>query len=160
MTLNRDTLIAIALLAACGGLMIASFEIREPDYGQLSPAAWPRAIIVCLTVLSAIFLVQSLRQGPDAPSEGPRGVAAFLSYWRNVIWVFVLFLIYLLAIPYVGLLLGGMTFVFLLLTALGGFVPRDAPLHAAIALISVGGMWSLFTFGLDVILPTGEWTGF
>ena len=40
MTLNRDSIVAIVLLCACGGLAVASFDIREPDYGQLSPATW------------------------------------------------------------------------------------------------------------------------
>ena len=58
----------------------------------------------------------------------------------------------------VGILIGGMAFVFALLTALGGF--RTWPLHIAIAVISVGGMWATFTYALRVILPRGEWTGF
>ena len=39
---NRDTLVAIFLLVICGVFLVASFEIREPDYGQLSPAALAR----------------------------------------------------------------------------------------------------------------------
>ena len=74
-----------------------------------------------------------------------------------MIWCFVLFGGYLLAIPYVGMLIGGVIFVFALLTALGGV--RASLLHAAIAVISVGGMWAVFTFALEVILPTGRWTG-
>ena len=159
MRLNRDTVIAIVLLAVCGGLAVASLDIREPDYGQLSPATWPRMVVGVLTVLCLIFLVQSLRAGPDAPKpDTPRTLLDFLGYWRNVIWCFVMFGLYLLAIPWLGMLVSGMAFVFLLLTALGGL--RPALLHAALAVIVVGGMWSFFTFGLNVILPRGEWTGF
>ncbi|MFK7944951.1 MAG: tripartite tricarboxylate transporter TctB family protein [Paracoccaceae bacterium] len=159
MALNRDTIVATCLLLICGGLMYSSLDIREPDYGQLSPAAWPRVIVGVMAFLSLIYLVQSLRQGPDVPDpEAPKDVTAFLAYWRNVIWCFVLFALYLLVIPYLGMLVGGVLFVFLLLTALGG--ARPVLLHGAIALISVGGMWALFTFALRVILPRGEWTGF
>ncbi|MEM1382919.1 MAG: tripartite tricarboxylate transporter TctB family protein [Pseudomonadota bacterium] len=159
MTLNRDSLIAIALLLICGGLMVASFDIREPDYGQLSPAAWPRAIVAIIAVLSGLYLVQSLRQGPDVPDpDAPRGAAALLSHWRNVVWVFVLFLAYLLAIPQVGMLVGGVIFVFALLTAIGGFA--RTPLHIVIAFVTIGGVWLLFTQGLGVILPRGALTGF
>ena len=42
MPLNRDTIASLCLIMASGGLMLASFEIREPDYGVLSPAAWPK----------------------------------------------------------------------------------------------------------------------
>ena len=159
MTLNRDSIVAIVLLAACGGLALATLDIREPDYGQLSPATWPRLTVGVLTVLSLIYLVQSLRKGPDSPdAEMPKGAREIFAYWRNVIWCFLLFGAYLLAVPYVGMLVGGIAFVFALLTALGGL--RAAPLHGVIAVVTVGGMWMVFTHGLQVLLPRGEWTGF
>lgn len=158
MALNRDTVVAMFLLLVSGGLMMASLEIREPDYGQLSPATWPRVIVGALALLSLIYLVRSLRQGPDEVNEAaPKTIAEFLSYWRNVIWCFVLFGGYLLSIPYLGMLVGGVLFVFTLLTALGGI--RAWFLHGAIALVSVGGMWVVFTFALEVLLPRGSLTG-
>ena len=69
MTLNRDSIVAVCLLVICGGLAMASLDIREPDYGQLSPATWPRVIIGVMTVLTVIFLVQSLRTPPNAVSS-------------------------------------------------------------------------------------------
>ncbi|MGI9510291.1 MAG: tripartite tricarboxylate transporter TctB family protein, partial [Geminicoccaceae bacterium] len=91
---------------------------------------------------------------PKAKVE-PAGAARFFGYWRNVIWCFSLFLGYLLALPFVGMLIGGVTFAFLLMNALGGWQPRQLLLHAVIALAAVGGMWALFTFGLKVPLPPG-----
>lgn len=160
---NRDTLAAIFLLVLCGVFIAATFEIREPDYGQLSPAAWPRVILAALTLLCLLYLVQSLR-GTVATQEDARGdeSAAPVSGgrgWRNVLWCFGLFFVYLLALPWVGMLVGGTLFVFALLTALGGASPRLMALHAAIAIGSVGGMWLLFAHGLGVFLPTGELTG-
>jgi len=160
---NRDTVIAIVLLVAWGVLLAASFEIREPDYGVLSPATWPRVIIAVLTVLTLIYLVQSIREGvPEAPTgeDSPGSIAGFVAYWRNIIWVFALFLVYLLSMPYLGMLIGGLAFVFLLLNALGGWQPKQLVLHAIIALVTVGGMWALFTFGLRVMLPPGEILGY
>ncbi len=160
-SLNRDTFVAIVLLLACGGLYMASLEIREPDYGQLSPATWPRMIIGIVAFLSMIYLVQSIRRGPDETTDdrGWQGFAAFFAQWRNVLWVFALFLGYLLALPWVGMLVGGASFVFLLLTVLGPLSGRDMLIHLVIALTTVGGMWLLFTYGLGVILPRGELTG-
>ncbi len=160
---NRDTVIAIVLLMACGILLAASFEIREPDYGVLSPATWPRVIIAILIVLTLIYLVQSISKGvPEAPPEddGPWSIAGFVAHWRNVFWVFALFLVYLLTMPYLGMLIGGLAFVFLLLNALGGWQPKQLVLHSIIAVVTVGGMWALFTFGLRVILPPGEILGY
>lgn len=160
---NRDTVIAIVLLMACGILLVASFDIREPDYGVLSPAVWPRVILGILTMLTLVYLVQSIRKGvPEAPpqADDPKNIAGFIAHWRNVFWVFALFLVYLLSTPYLGMLLGGIAFVFLLLNALGGWKPKLLVLHGIIALVTVGGMWSLFTFGLRVILPPGEILGY
>ena len=163
---NRDTVVAVVLLLACAVFAAATFEIREPDYGQLSPATWPRVVVGLLTVLSVIYLVQSIRKGVPAPAEGetsPKtdrgGVVGFFAHWRNVFWCFALFLAYLLTMPYLGMLIGGLLFVFMLLNALGGWQPKQMALHAVIALVTVGGMWALFTFGLHVLLPPGEILG-
>ena len=72
MSLNRDSLVALCLIMLSGGLMLASFEIREPDYGVLSPAAWPRLIIIILGVLSVIYLLQSIRMPKEAKDAAPR----------------------------------------------------------------------------------------
>jgi len=157
--LNRDTVIAIILLLVCGVFFWASFDIREPDYGTLKPSTWPRLILVVLACLSIIYFVQSLSSGPDDELEdgGPRaaGLAGWLAHWQNVIWCFGLFLVYLWSMPVLGMLIGGVMFVFLLLNALGGWAPKKLGLHAIIAVLGVGGMWSIFTYGLGVILPPG-----
>ena len=158
---NRDTVVAILLLVGCGVLLNASFDIREPDYGQLSPATWPRTVVGVLAFLSLIYLVQSVRRGvPSAPTEKvTRSPGDWIAQWRNVFFVFALFLAYLVALPWLGMLVGGVAFVFLLLNALGGWSPGRLALHAVIAGVSVGGMWSVFTFGLGVLLPRGELFG-
>lgn len=164
---NRDLVAAIALLVITGVFFVASFDIREPDYGQLGPAVWPRIILGILGVLSLVYLVQTLRRGPSdeagadnsqSPTEAD-GATSGSGSWRNVAWCFALFLAYLLALPWLGMLLSGMLFVFLLLTVLGGWTPRLLALHGVIALGTVGGMWALFTYGLGVLLPTGDLTG-
>ncbi len=169
--LSRDVITAIVLLVICGILWNASLAIREPDYGQLSPATWPRIIIGVLTLLSLIFLVQSIRASGEPQAEvtgttsfdspqstGPGhdgGLKNFYFYWRNVIWCFALFGLYLYTMPWLGMLIGALLFVFLLLNTLGGWTARNILLHSAIALVTVGSMWSLFTYGLGVILPSG-----
>ena len=163
--LNRDAVIAIVLLAACGILFWSTFSIRTPDYGQLPPSAWPRVILAVLSLLSAIYLFQSLRQGPAPKDEyleddhgdmPTKSLLGWIAYWRNPIWCFLLFFLYLVTLPVLGSLIGGVLFVFTLMGVLGGWRPKNLLLHAGLALATVGGMWSLFTYGLGVILPTGE----
>ena len=154
--LNRDTIVAIALLLACGVFFWASFDIREPNYGVLMPSTWPRVILSVLALLSFIYLVQSLRAGPDeAVVDRDPGLRGFLSYWRNPPICFVMYFIFLITLPVLGMLIGGVSFVFILMTLLGGWQRRQLITHAVIAVVTVGFMWSLFTFGLDVMLPEG-----
>ena len=157
--LNRDAVIAIVLLVFCGVFFWASFDIRQPDYGVLMPSTWPRVVLGVLSLLSVIYLVQSLRQGADAeeeeaPDREP-GIRGWVLYWRNPLWCFGLFFAYLATLPVLGMLIGGVSFVFVLLNVLGGWNWKNLVLHAVVALVAVGGMWSLFTFGLGVLLPPG-----
>ena len=163
--LSRDAVIAIVLLMACGILFWSTFSIRDPDYGQLKPSTWPRVVLGVLTLLSVIYLTQSLRRGPapagetdkddDGSARAP-GLIGWILYWRNPIWCFSLFFAYLATLPFLGSLIGGVLFVFTLMGVLGGWSAKHLMQHATLALISVGGMWSIFTYGLGVILPPGE----
>ena len=67
-----------------------------------------------------------------------------------------MFFAFLISLPVLGMLIGGVSFVFLLLTALGGWAPKQLVVHAVVAVGTIGSMWSLFTFGLGVMLPVGE----
>ena len=155
--LNHDAVIAIFLILASGVLFWSTFSIRSPDYGVLAPSAWPRGIIIVLAILSVIYLIQSLRRETveGDVAKHPPGLKGWVVYWQNPIICFSLFFAYLITLPILGSLIGGVLFVFLLMSIIGGISPRDVIIHAVLALATVGGMWSIFTFGLDVILPTG-----
>ena len=173
MSLNKDAIVGICLIMICGGLMLASFDIREPDYGVLSPAVWPRLIILIMGVLSLIFFLQSVSgksripqtqsasssqaQSADAAAR-PQGFIEFLKYWRNVFTVFIAFGIYLFVLPQLGMLISNILLSFSLLSLLGGW--RQIVLHLCIAVGTSGGMWLLFSFVLEVFLPRGNLTGF
>ncbi len=161
--LNRDAIIAIVLLAFCGVFFWASFDIRQPDYGVLLPSTWPRVIIGVLALLSVLYLIQSLSAGAetidddkyDAEHTRKPGLLGWVEHWKNPLWCFFLFFLYLLTLPVLGMLIGGMTFVYVLMGVLGGWDGNKPILHAAFAICTIGAMWSLFTFGLGVLLPPG-----
>ena len=159
MTFNRDSVVALCLIMASGGLMVASFDIREPDYGVLSPAAWPRLIIIIMGVLSVLYFVQSLRMPKtDTSNTQKKNLFEFMDYWRNVFAVFIIFAAYLVALPFLGMLIGNIAFSFVLLSVLGGW--RPFIVHGLVAIGTSGGMWLLFTYALEVFLPRGSLTGF
>ncbi len=139
--------------------MVASFDIREPDYGVLSPAAWPRLIIIIMGVLSVLYFVQSLRMPKtDTSNTQKKNLFEFMDYWRNVFAVFIIFAAYLVALPFLGMLIGNIAFSFVLLSVLGGW--RPFIVHGLVAIGTSGGMWLLFTYALEVFLPRGSLTGF
>ncbi|MBT6093505.1 MAG: tripartite tricarboxylate transporter TctB family protein [Rhodospirillaceae bacterium] len=157
--LNRDSVIAIALLLFCGVFFWASFDIRSPDYGVLKPSTWPRTIIAVLTFLSLIYLVQSLRGNPEiataSKSDREPGIRGWIDHWRNPLWCFGLFFVYLSLLPVLGMLIDGILFVWLLMGVLGGFDGKKPLFHLFFAMLAIVPMWSLFTFALGVILPPG-----
>ena len=139
-TLSRDTIVSILLLLFCGFLIWAGTQIRDP--------------LFCL-----IYFLQSIRAGAGEeaavePDRSP-GVVGWVQYYFNPIICFALYFLFLLTLPFFGTLIGGVLLGFALLSFLGGIAPRQVVIHAIIAALAVGAMWSLFTFGLGVLLPRG-----
>jgi hypothetical protein len=153
--INRDTICAIIILLAGGFFFWATFYIPDMQYESLGSEVWPRVILFLLFLLTTCYLFQSLKQGPDEAGEGG-GLKGWIIRYQNALWCYGFFLLFLLTLDYLGMLIGGILFVFLTLTALGDRSPRNHAIHAAVAVISITFMWSVFTYGLKVILPQGE----
>ena len=64
--------------------------------------------------------------------------------------------LFLIGLPYVGILVAGILFVFIVLNLMGGWRPLQLVVHGIIAVGTMGSMWAIFTFALQVILPEGE----
>lgn len=153
--LNRDTLIALLLLVFCGVMISASLEIKDTNYGTMQSSVWPQIVLGVLTVFCLAMLGQSVLKPSVAKAESSAGSGGIGRY-RNAITVYILFFLFLVTMPYLGMLLGGVCFVFLSLTLLGEPELKRVPVHLAIAVGTVGLMWAIFTFGLGVLLPDGE----
>ncbi|WNJ99479.1 tripartite tricarboxylate transporter TctB family protein [Thalassospiraceae bacterium LMO-JJ14] len=153
--INRDTFIAILLMIVWSVFFWASFDFRQIDYGTMGAEVWPRGILIILFVLTAVYLFQSIKAGPDAVADEPFTVRGWLRKYHNPLWCYALYFLFLLTLPVLGMLIGGVALVFCLLTVLGERTPRDLLIHAVIAVVSITGMWALFTYALGVILPQG-----
>lgn len=154
--MNRDTLVATFLLVFCGGAFALSFAIPETTYSSISAAAWPRFVIVIVTLLSLIYLGESLRD-QEAPRLGAGGgVSAFMHKYATAIACYVIFALFVLAVPYLGMLVAGVLFVFAMLSAVGERSLRHHLMHLAISVGTVAGLWVIFTYGLNVMLPAGR----
>lgn len=152
-SVNRDTIVALCLLAFCGAFFAATFEIRDPGYATIGARVWPRLILAALVALTLIYLFQSLRRAPGGEA-GDAGTG--IGRYRNALWCYALFFLFLVTLPFFGMLIGGVLFVYLALTVMGERTLRAHLVHAAIAVGTIGTMWAIFTYWLRVILPQGE----
>lgn len=157
--LNRDTVVAIVLLLLCGAFWQAADRIPDMGYATIGSDVWPRIVIVAMSVMSLIYLAGAVAgryAGDGERRENEPGLAGWFAHYRNPIYCFVLFFLFLLTLPWLGMLLGGILFVFVALTVLGEKTVPWLLIHLGVAVVMVGAMWALFTFGLHVILPPGE----
>lgn len=149
---NRDTLIALLLLVLCAELFRQTFFFRVPPFATMESSVWPRLVLGAMASLSLVYLIQSL--SPGAAGIEPSPERTRFSH-RNAIVCFVLFALFVATLPWLGMLIGGIAFVFLMQEFMGPRDVRSRMTHLALAVVSVGGMWAVFTFALRVILPGG-----
>ncbi|MDP4836607.1 MAG: tripartite tricarboxylate transporter TctB family protein [Burkholderiales bacterium] len=153
--LNRDTVTAVLLLLFCGLLYQQTFFVRKVPFSIMGSEVWPRVILTALCILLLIYLFKSLITPPKNATE-KRSLKVWLEMYRNPVLCFGMFFLFLLALPYVGILIGGILFVFITQTLIGSRDKRSLILHALVSVGAVGGMWAVFRFGLGVVMPTGS----
>jgi hypothetical protein len=151
--INSDGIVGLALIVICAELFRETYNFRVPPFATMSTATWPRVVLIVLAMLAVALLIQSMRQAPVA--SGSAVETPPLASHRNAVICFGLFAAFLVSLHWLGMLIAGFVFVFLMQELMG---PRDMKsrlVHVAIAAVSVGGMWAVFTFALRVILPEG-----
>ena len=157
MKVNKDTIIAVFLLVFCGIMIDSSFNIEDPGYQGMKASYWPRIILWLLSIMSVVMLVKSvLIKSENLTSVSSSFLQMNFMKFKNALICFGMFIFFLIFLEYLGMLIGGILFVFGLLNFLGGFSIKKLFNHLFISLITIGVMWSIFTFGLKVILPEGE----
>lgn len=159
MTMRRisaDVVIALLLLIICGGLYADTHYYETVPGAIIGSKIWPRVVTFFLGGLSALYLIQSLRAEPAEAAAEKGTVAEWFSANRNVVGCFFLYGLFLISLKWLGMLLGGMLFVFVTLTFLGERDTKSHLINAAVAVVTIGCMWAIFTFALGVILPQGE----
>jgi hypothetical protein len=153
--LNRDTVTAVLLLLFCGLLFQQTFFVRKVPFSIMGSEVWPRVILTALFILLLIYLFKSLIAPPKNATE-KRSLKVWWEMYRNPAVCFGMFFLFLLALPYIGILIGGILFVFITQTLIGSRDKRSLILHALVSVSAVGGMWAVFRFGLGVVMPAGS----
>lgn len=153
---KRDIFAAGVLLVLSCVFFAATFTIKQTSFGTVGSEVWPRAVLAVQGALCILYLANALRGKFPAVEVRGGGLAGWFSTYRNALICFAMYGVFLATLPYLGMLIGSIGFVFLLLNFLGGWGPRRMAFHGAVAVVAMGGMWAVFTFGLRVILPEGE----
>jgi hypothetical protein len=153
---NRDIVAAVFLLVLTCVFYAATLGIKKTSFGTVGSEVWPRAILIGQGVLCILYLANALRGHHRVDVARGGGIAGWVSTYRNALVCFVMYGLFLITLPYLGMLIGSTLFVFLLLNLLGGWNPGRVAVHGVIAVSAMGAMWAVFTFGLRVILPEGE----
>ena len=157
MNINKDTIVAIFLLLFCGIMINNSFEIEDPGYQGMKASFWPTVILCLLSVMCLVMLIKSVVYKTDNNLDAiDENTSNIFFKFKNALICFFMFVLFLTFLDYLGMLIGGILFVFGLLTLLGGSSLKKLFNHFIISIITIGIMWSIFTFGLKVILPEGE----
>jgi len=119
--LNRDTVTAVLLLLFCGLLFQQTFFVRKVPFSIMGSEVWPRVVLTALFILLLIYLFKSLITPPKNALE-KRPLKVWLEMYRNPLWCFGMFFLFLISLPYFGMLLSGILFVFITQTIIGSEV--------------------------------------
>ena len=157
MNIKKDTIVAIFLLLFCGIMINSSFDIEDPGYQGMKASFWPTIVLCLLSIMCLIMLIKSVvTEAENNLNSNDTNLTNVFFKFKNASICFLMFVLFLAFLDYLGMLIGGVLFVFGLLTMLGGFELKKIINHFIISIITIGIMWSIFTFGLKVILPEGE----
>ena len=159
MSIGRDGIAGLVLLAISLVLLVKSFQLPSLPIVPVGPGFYPSIVLSFMAAASALLVLQDLLKRP-APAVADAGEAPRRNY-RLVVIAFAIVAAYVVLLPLAGFRLATVLFVGALQAALGR--PRTARQWIVLAAIALGtAMVSYFIFEryLLVLLPRGAWTGF
>ena len=158
MSIGRDGIAGLILLAISLVLLVKSFQLPSLPIVPVGPGFYPAIVLSFMAAASALLVLQDLmkRGTPVAAAEGeaPR------RNYRLVVIAFTIVGGYVVLLPLVGFRVATVLFVAALQAALGRpRTPRQWMVLAAIALGTAALSYVVFERYLLVLLPRGAWTG-
>ena len=158
MSIGRDGIAGLILLAISLVLLVQSFQLPSLPIVPVGPGFYPAIVLSFMAAASALLVLQDLMK--HAPVTAGAGDAPRRNY-RLVVIAFAIVGCYVVLLPLVGFRLATVLFVGALQAALGR--PRTARQWAVLAAIAFGTAavsYFIFERYLLVLLPRGAWTGF
>jgi hypothetical protein len=163
MMLSRDGIAGLVCLAIAIWLLLLTRGMPPAVLVPIGPAFYPRVVLTVLAILGAMLLAFDLIAARRRRTTGAAPPAAEAGPPRNyllVVATFVLFGLYILALPWLGFRISTFLFATALQVTLDW--PRDARRWAfvvAVALATTLVCHLVFETYLSVLLPRGRWSG-
>jgi putative tricarboxylic transport membrane protein len=159
MSIGRDGIAGLVLLAISLVLLVQSFQLPSLPIVPVGPGFYPAIVLSFMAAASALLVVQDVikHRAPAGPSLGdaPR------RNYRLVVIAFAIVAGYVAVLPLLGFRIATVLFVGALQAALER--PKSARqwvVLVAIALGTAAVSYVVFERYLLVLLPRGAWTGF
>ncbi|KRQ94425.1 hypothetical protein CQ12_32850 [Bradyrhizobium jicamae] len=157
MSIGRDGITGLILLAVSLFLLVKSFQLPSLPIVPVGPGFYPAIVLSLMAAASALLVLQDLlkRRTPAGASDAPR------RNYRLVVIAFAIVGAYVALLPFLGFRIATVLFVGALQAALDR--PRTVRQWVVLATIALGtAVMSYFIFEryLLVLLPRGAWTGF
>ena len=154
MKLSKDGWTGLAVLAASLFLFALTLDLKPSPLVPIGPGFYPRIVLGITAVLAAALFLFDLF-GAQRAASGPGANYAL------VLAVFVIFGLYVGALPYLGFRLATLAFVAALQSVLDPPKTRRGWIVVALtALVTTAVCYIVFERYLQVLLPRGRWTDF
>jgi putative tricarboxylic transport membrane protein len=159
MSIGRDGIAGLILLAISLVLLVQSFQLPSLPIVPVGPGFYPAIVLSFMAAASALLVVQDVMK-QRAPAGASIGDAPRRNY-RLVVIAFAIVGGYVALLPLLGFRLATVLFVGTLQAALDRpKSARDWAVLAAIALGTAAVSYFIFERYLLVLPPRGAWTGF
>jgi putative tricarboxylic transport membrane protein len=158
MSIGRDGIAGLVLLAISLVLLVQSFQLPSLAIVPVGPGFYPAIVLSFMAAASALLVLQDLMK--RAPVVAGAGEVPRRNY-RLVVIAFAIVGVYVVLLPLLGFRVATVLFVGALQAALGR--PQTARQWAVLAAIALGTAavsYFIFERYLLVLLPRGAWTGF
>ena len=153
---NRVT--ALVLFVIAGQWIYLANQIPFPAFARVSklaPGHYPMGVAVLLAVLAVILFMQTFKEQDHGEENGPQEESGQNpKAFQHLLTGFVLFLGYVISVPFLGFVIASPLFVFLFIWLIADYALL---LRVTIAIGIPSLLWIIFAWWLSVPVPRGPW---
>lgn len=157
---KADGWIGLGLLVFCGVMYTLSWNLPKAPYGTMGPAYMPNLILGVLAVLSATLMAKGFLASAVRSKEPSLGLKDWILKYRNIVYSFLLFFLFVLLLPVLGYVPTSFAFLLILQVLLGPKRWRLAPVYVGVSLGITLFLFLMFRCMLLVILPESDYEFF